>query len=78
MLAIGNQVTPFQVKTSDGQTLYAWHILPRALYAKYENDLLHEKLESINEFSKTLAYKLLVEDPESRLIINCESARIYF
>lgn len=68
---VGNQVTQFHVKTPDGETLYAWHILPQALYAKYETEILHEKLDKINEFSKTLAYKLLVKDPESRLIINC-------
>jgi hypothetical protein len=68
----GNQVTAFQVKTPDGGTLYVWHILPRALYAKHEKALLNEKLGKSNDFGATLAYKLLVEDSESRLIINCE------
>jgi abhydrolase domain-containing protein 12 len=68
----GNQVTPFYIETPDGEKLFAWHILPRALYAKHEKELLNERLERENAFETTLAYRLLVEDPESRLIINCE------
>lgn len=37
-----NQVTPFSIKTSDGERLYAWHILPVELYRKHEQSLVDE------------------------------------
>jgi abhydrolase domain-containing protein 12 len=67
-----NQVTPFSVTTPDGQILHAWHILPRALYAKHESEVKKLSLEKVNIFKETFAYKLLSEDPEARLIINCK------
>jgi hypothetical protein len=69
---VENQVTPFNIKTPDGETLYAWHILPRALYAKHETELLKQKLDTINVFQDTLAYRLLKGEPEATLIINCK------
>jgi hypothetical protein len=66
-----NQVKAFKIKTLDGQTLYAWHILPRSLYAKYESELLNEKSSSTDDFNTNLAYKLLVGNLDSKLIINC-------
>ena len=65
-------MTPIYIKTPDGETLYAWHILPRALYAKYENELLEEDRTDIKEFTETLAFKLLTQDSNSKLIINCK------
>ncbi|KAI2486205.1 hypothetical protein Ptr902_00338 [Pyrenophora tritici-repentis] len=31
-----NQVTPFQLKTLDGETLHAWHVLPLETYRKHQ------------------------------------------
>lgn len=66
-----NQVTPFNLKTSDGETLYAWHILPLGLYAKHEEEILQRKSGLVDDITTTPGFHLLAEDPNSRLIINC-------
>ncbi|KAF2666721.1 alpha/beta-hydrolase [Microthyrium microscopicum] len=65
-----NQVTPFYIDTPDGYSLHVWHILPRALYTIYETQLLAETVGPKNEFKKTLAYSLLKDSPDSKLVIN--------
>jgi abhydrolase domain-containing protein 12 len=77
MCCLENQVTPFSITTPDGQTLHAWHILPRTLYAKHEAELLEQKLEKDNDLMSTLAFKLLSEDPESKLVINCKCIELH-
>jgi abhydrolase domain-containing protein 12 len=67
---IGKQVSPFNIKTLDGEQLFAWHVLPLALYAKHEEELLQESEKASGVFTDSIAFKLLVEDPNSRLIIN--------
>src|ERR1700744_729893 len=37
-----NQVTPFELKTPDGETLHAWHVLPLETYRKNEKALRDE------------------------------------
>jgi abhydrolase domain-containing protein 12 len=71
-----NQVTPFTITTPDGESLHAWHILPRALYAERESEIVEQKLGKVNEFKDTLAYKLLTSDSDSKLIINCKSTAL--
>ena len=74
-----NQVTAIAIQTPDGETLYAWHILPRALYAKHESELIElvpyesKDFTEIKDFKETLAFKLLTNDANSKLIINCKS-----
>jgi hypothetical protein len=41
------------------------------VYAEHENELLKEEGKGVREFKDTLAYKLLVEDAEANLVINC-------
>ncbi|MCJ1266952.1 hypothetical protein MMC22_006837 [Lobaria immixta] len=65
-----NQVRPFNISTLDGETLFAWHVLPLALYAKHENLLLDEPTDFSVDIADTAAFKLLSRDPESRLVIN--------
>jgi hypothetical protein len=35
-------LAPFSIETSDGEYLYAWHILPKELYRKHELPLVAE------------------------------------
>jgi abhydrolase domain-containing protein 12 len=67
-----NQISPFSINTPDGEKLYAWHILPLAVYAKNEQLLLGQVPGHIEDYTATESFKLLVNDPESRLVINCE------
>ena len=62
---------PFNISTPDGEVLYAWHVLPVGLYARNEEALLEEATGPAEDVTRTLAFKLLAEDPESRLVINC-------
>ena len=67
-----NQVQPFTLPSPDGETLYAWHILPLALYANHESALLAQSTGLAAEnMTETLAIKLLAQDTEARLVINC-------
>ena len=71
-----NQVTPFSLKTCDGQTLYAWHILPLPLYARHEETLAAQSTGVSADITKTENFKLLRDDPEARLIISCKNPKL--
>lgn len=66
------QVTPFNISTPDGETLYAWHILPLGLYAKHEAEILRQEHELGEDITTTIGFRLLAKDPEARLVINCK------
>ncbi|KZF26232.1 alpha/beta-hydrolase [Xylona heveae TC161] len=65
-----NQVTPFFIPTSDGESLYAWHVLPLGTYAEHEAALLEQPEGPIENITSSLPFDLLSKDPESRLVIN--------
>ncbi|EON62560.1 hypothetical protein W97_01784 [Coniosporium apollinis CBS 100218] len=65
-----NQVTPFNITTPDGETLYSWHVLPLSVYAKHEAEILNQPAGPVSDFKQSTAFKLLTSDPQSRLIIN--------
>ncbi|KAK3724796.1 hypothetical protein LTR37_000844 [Vermiconidia calcicola] len=69
-----NQVTPFNIKSGGSENLYAWHILLVELYRKHEQQLLSEPSGFASNFNSHLAYKLLRDDPEARLIIHMHGA----
>ncbi|KUJ17478.1 alpha/beta-hydrolase [Mollisia scopiformis] len=69
-----NQATPFILKSSDGERLYAWHILPLEIFRKHELALLEEPVELVSDFTSKLAFKLLREDPDARLILHFHGA----
>jgi hypothetical protein len=69
---IENQITPFNFTTPDHETIYAWHVMPLGLYAKHEAEILHQPSGCAEDVTKTKAFKLLRDDPDSRLIINCK------
>ncbi|KAH7155742.1 Alpha/Beta hydrolase protein [Dactylonectria estremocensis] len=64
-----NQVTPFSMETSDGETIYAWHILPLPLYLQNEASIAAQAPGFSKDFSQTESFRLLKEDPESRLVL---------
>lgn len=63
------QVTPFFIGTKDGIKLHVWHILPIALHYKNATRLVTQG-RSGGDFSKTLNFQLLRDDPEARLVIH--------
>ena len=69
-----NQVTPFAIKYPDGEKLYAWHILPVELYRKHESSLVEEPSGFVSDINSRLAFKLLRDDPDARLIIHMHGA----
>ncbi|KAL1881269.1 hypothetical protein Daus18300_001121 [Diaporthe australafricana] len=69
-----NQVSPFHIKTSDGETLHAWHILPPGLYRQHEQELISEPSGLVPDITERLGFKLLRDDPESLLVLYLHGA----
>lgn len=65
---------PFNLKTPDNETLYAWHILPIHLCREHEDALLNSKIPPgpAEDVTQTVAFKLLAEDPNARVVVSCE------
>ena len=59
------------ITTPDGEILFGWHVLPLTLYAENERALIGQPFGA-EDYENSLAFKLLAEDPESRLIIYCK------
>ncbi|KAK7431190.1 hypothetical protein QQZ08_002230 [Neonectria magnoliae] len=64
-----NQVTPFSLRTSDEETIYAWHILPLPLYLQNEAAIAAQTPGFSKDFTHTESFRLLKEDPESLLVL---------
>lgn len=69
-----NQVTPFSITTSDGERLYAWHILPTELYRKHEDSLTEEPAGFVTDIKSRRAFQLLRNDPDARLTLHMHGA----
>jgi abhydrolase domain-containing protein 12 len=69
-----NQATPFHIRTPDGETLYAWHILPIELYRRHELALVAEPAGLVSDIMSRLAVKLLRDDPDARLVLHMHGA----
>ncbi|MCJ1281310.1 hypothetical protein MMC26_000629 [Xylographa opegraphella] len=69
-----NQVTPFSIKMSNGEELYAWHILPVELYRKHESTLIAESSGFVLNIKSRLGFQLLHDDPDARLILHFHGA----
>ena len=68
------QTTPFSIKSSTGEALYAWHILPIELYRQHEPALVEGPSGFTSDITSRLAFKLLRDDPHARLIIHMHGA----
>ncbi|OAF98776.1 alpha/beta-hydrolase [Paraphaeosphaeria sporulosa] len=64
-----NQVTPFHLKTSDGETLHAWHVLPLDVYQQHEAELIEEPTGLCQNVENSLSFELLRDDPTAKLVI---------
>lgn len=64
-----NQVSPFHLKTADGETLHAWHILPLDIYGQHIDELREEPIGLCSNIEERLSFRLLKEDPTAQLII---------
>ncbi|KAJ5588234.1 hypothetical protein N7537_010912 [Penicillium hordei] len=69
-----NQVTPFSIRTADGEFLHAWHILPVELYRKHQMPLIEEPVGFVSDIKSRLGFQLLLEDPGARLILHLHGA----
>lgn len=69
-----NQATPFAIKSSTGENLYAWHILPIELYRQHELALVGEPSGFVKDITSRFAFKLLRDDPDARLILHMHGA----
>lgn len=72
---VGNQVTPFKLDTSDGERLYAWHLLPLPLYLQNEASLAARVPGFADDVTTTESFRLLKHDPEARLVLYCKRCR---
>lgn len=65
-----NQVTPFNLRTPDGETLHAWHVLPLGLYQRHEERLVREPASALApDITQRLGFQLLRDDPEALLVL---------
>jgi abhydrolase domain-containing protein 12 len=62
-----NQVTPFSIKTAENELLIE-------LYRKHELTLTAEQTGSVQGITSRLAFRLLRDDPEARLVIHMHRA----
>lgn len=69
-----NQVTPFSIRTTDGEFLHAWHIFPVELYRKHQMPLIEEPVGFVSDIKSRLGFQLLREDPDARLILHMHGA----
>ena len=69
-----NQATPFSIKSPTGGMLYAWHIVPIELYRQHEHALIAEPAGFVLDITSRLAFKLLRDDPDARLIVHMHGA----
>ncbi|KAK4690726.1 hypothetical protein P7C71_g6132, partial [Lecanoromycetidae sp. Uapishka_2] len=68
------QTTPFSIRSSTGRALYAWHILPVALYHEHESAIVAGPSGFASSFTSRFTFKLLRDDPDARLIIHMHGA----
>lgn len=67
------QVQPFHLVTPDNETLYGWHLLPLHLCHQHEKELMyHPPNGPANDYTETMAYKILAEDPNARVVVSCK------
>jgi hypothetical protein len=71
-----NQVTSLQIPTSDGDSLFAWLVTPLKLYLQNETEIIGQASMSLKDLRSTVAFKLLSQNTNSRLVIYCESSDI--
>ena len=71
-LIVVNQVTPFNISTSDTEHLYAWHVLPLPIYSQHEDQLLKQPAGFCDDISKSESFRILKDDPDAKVILYCK------
>lgn len=69
-----NQVTPFHLRTPDGETLHAWHILPLEAYRQHQDELRNEPTGLCEDIQERVSFKLLKGDPSAQLVVYLHGA----
>ncbi|KAF2014234.1 alpha/beta-hydrolase [Aaosphaeria arxii CBS 175.79] len=64
-----NQVSPFWISAVDGERLFAWLVAPLGVYSKHADGFIQEPSGSDIDIEERLAFRLLRDDPEARLLI---------
>ncbi|KAF2472715.1 alpha/beta-hydrolase [Lindgomyces ingoldianus] len=64
-----NQVARFRIPTQDGERLFAWLIAPLGVYAEHAEEFINEKSGVDGDIEDKMAFKLLRDDPEARLLV---------
>ena len=64
-----NQVMVFRLKTPDGESLQAWHVLPLGTYQRHEKELAEEPSGLARAITERLSFRLLHDDPEALLVL---------
>ncbi|ORY19857.1 Alpha/Beta hydrolase protein [Clohesyomyces aquaticus] len=64
------QVTPFNLSTSDGETLFCWHVLPLDVYLNHESEIVQKVTGMVDDLTTTVGYKLMKKDHKSRVVVN--------
>jgi hypothetical protein len=72
VLQLENQVTPFALQTPDGESVYAWHILPLPLYLQNEAALAAQASGFSPDITETESFRLLKEEPDSKVVLYCK------
>ncbi|KAI4644343.1 hypothetical protein J4E93_006244 [Alternaria ventricosa] len=68
-----NQVTPFNLKTPDGETLHAWHVLPLETYRQHQTQLREEPVGLCANVEDRISFRLL-KDPTAQVVIYLHGA----
>lgn len=68
----GNQVTPFTLATPDGESIYAWHIVPLPLYLRNEARFINQTCGLVKDPAESESLRLLKEDAEAKLVLYCK------
>ena len=70
--SLETQVQPFTLVTPDNETIYAWHAIPLHLCREHEQELSENPPSGpASDYTQTSAFKLLVSNPNSRVVIQC-------
>ncbi|KAJ5996369.1 hypothetical protein N7522_008029 [Penicillium canescens] len=65
------QVQPFNLVTPDNETIYGWHLIPLHLCHEHEEELMENAASGpADDYTQTIAFKLLANDPNSRVVVN--------
>lgn len=69
---------PFHLVTPDNETLYGWHLMPLHVCRDYEIEMMENPPSGpAKDYTKTIAYKSLVSDPNARVVVSCAFPLFY-